>query len=115
MQETDTGVIQDPFTPILVGVVTDRHFCLHLVAAGRDPSSTWIDGCVTQGPICSLEQDEVSVALDLRTSDPAAAGGESKTRGRGHVVIWRPGVLGGPRSERDCGGLAEHVRARPHN
>ena len=41
MQESDTGflpVIQDPFSPTLVGVVTDRDLCLHVVASGRDPS-----------------------------------------------------------------------------
>jgi CBS domain-containing protein len=68
MQETDTGivpVIQSPFTPILVGVVTDRDLCLHVIATGRDPSSTWIDGCMTHDPICCTEQDEVSLALDL--------------------------------------------------
>jgi CBS domain-containing protein len=68
MQETGTGivpVIQDPFTPILVGVVTDRDLCLHVVAAGRDPSSTWIDACMTRDPVCCTEQDDVSRALDL--------------------------------------------------
>jgi CBS domain-containing protein len=68
MQETDTGivpVIQDPFTPILVGVVTDRDLCLHVVAAGRDPSSTWIDACMTRDPVCCTEQDDVSRAVDL--------------------------------------------------
>ena len=63
MQETDCGivpVIQERFTPILVGVVTDRDLCLHVVAAGRDPSSTWIDGCMTRDPVCCTEQDEVS-------------------------------------------------------
>lgn len=68
MQESDTGivpVIRDPFTPTLVGVVTDRDLCLHVVAAGRDPSSTWVDGCMTPDPICCTEQDDVSFALDL--------------------------------------------------
>jgi len=68
MQETDTGivpVIQDPFTPILVGVVTDRDLCLHVVAADRDPSSTWIDRCMTRDPVCCSEQDDVFLALDL--------------------------------------------------
>jgi CBS domain-containing protein len=68
MQETDTGivpVVQDPFTPILVGVVTDRDLCLHVVAAGRDPSSTWVDGCMRPDPGCCTEQDDVSRALDL--------------------------------------------------
>jgi CBS domain-containing protein len=68
MQETDTGivpVIQDPFTPRLVGVVTDRDLCLHVVAAGRDPASTWISGCMTEDPVCCTEQDDVSHALEL--------------------------------------------------
>jgi len=68
MQETDTGivpVIQDPFTPRLVGVVTDRDLCLYVVASGRDPSSTWVDGCMRQDPVCCTEQDDVALALDL--------------------------------------------------
>jgi CBS domain-containing protein len=68
MQETDTGivpVIQDPFTPTLVGVVTDRDLCLHVIATDRDPSSTWVDGCMTHDPICCSEQDEVSLVVDL--------------------------------------------------
>ena len=68
MQETDAGilpVIQDPFAPRLVGVITDRDLCLHVVAAGRDPASTWVDGCITADPVCCGEQDDVSLALDL--------------------------------------------------
>lgn len=68
MQETDTGilpVIQDPFTPRLVGVVTDRDLCLRVVAVGRDPASTWVDGCMKGDPICCTEQDDVSLALEL--------------------------------------------------
>lgn len=68
MQEADTGVvpvIQDPFTPTLVGVVTDRDLCLHVVATGRDPSSTWVDGCMTKDPVCCTEQDDISRALEL--------------------------------------------------
>lgn len=68
MHESDAEaipVVRDPFTPILVGIVTDRDLCLHVVAAGRDPSSTWIDACMTPDPICCSEQDEVSHVLDL--------------------------------------------------
>lgn len=71
MLETDTGivpVIQDPFTPRLVGVVTDRDLCLHVVAAGRDPAFTWIDGCMTQDPVCCTELDDVSFACELMKS-----------------------------------------------
>ena len=68
LKEAHTGVvpvIQDPFTPILAGVVTDRDLCMHVVAAGKDPSCTWIDGCMTEEPICCTEQDDVALALDL--------------------------------------------------
>ena len=71
MQENDTGilpVIQDPFTPRLVGVVTDRDLCLHVVAAGRDPASTWVDACMTEDPVCCTEHDDVSQALALMTT-----------------------------------------------
>ena len=68
MKENDIGVVpvvQDPFTPILVGLVTDRDLCLYVVAAGRDSSSSWVDGCMTADPVCCTEQDDVSLALDL--------------------------------------------------
>ena len=68
MQEADTGilpVIKDLFTPTLVGVVTDRDLCLHVVAVDRNPSSTWIDGCMTRDPVYCTEQDDVCRALDL--------------------------------------------------
>jgi CBS domain-containing protein len=68
MQETDTGivpVIQDPFTPRLVGVVTDRDLCLYVVAAGRDPACSWVDSCMRPDPVCCTEQDDISFALDL--------------------------------------------------
>ena len=58
-------VIQDAFTPILVGVVTDRDLCMHVVAAGRDPASTWVDACMAQDPVCCTEGDDVSLALEL--------------------------------------------------
>ena len=68
MQETGTGivaVVKDPFTPVLVGVITDRDLCLHVVAAGRNPLSTWADGCMTQDPVCCTEQYDVSLALGM--------------------------------------------------
>jgi CBS domain-containing protein len=70
MQENDTGilpVIEDPFTTRLVGVVTDRDLCLHVVAPGRDPSSTWVDRCMTEAPVCCAEADDVFHALELMT------------------------------------------------
>ncbi len=71
MQETDVGILavtKDPFTPLLVGVITDRDLCLRVVAGGRDPSSTWVGGCMTEDPVCCTEQDEASLALDLMKS-----------------------------------------------
>jgi len=68
MQEANTGflpVIQDPFTSTLVGVVTDRDLCLYVVGSGRNPSSSWVDGCMSSHPIWCSDQDEVSHALDL--------------------------------------------------
>ncbi len=56
-------VIRDPFTRILVGIITDRDLCLHVVATDRDPS-TWIDD-VRRDPVCCSEQDDVLLALDL--------------------------------------------------
>jgi CBS domain-containing protein len=68
MQEKDTGilpVIHDPFTPTLVGVVTDRDLCLHVVAGGRDPSHIWVSECMTEDPICCTTEDDVFHALEL--------------------------------------------------
>lgn len=68
MQEKDTGVlpvIHDPFTPTLVGVVTDRDLCLHVVAGGRDPAHIWVSECMTADPICCTPEDEVVHALEL--------------------------------------------------
>lgn len=68
MQQKDTGilpVIQDPFTPTLVGVVTDRDLCLHVVAGGRDPAHIWISECMTEDPVCCTAEDDVLHALEL--------------------------------------------------
>jgi CBS domain-containing protein len=68
MQQRDAGilpVIHDPFTPTLVGVVTDRDLCVHVVAGGRDPAHIWISECMTADPVCCTAEDEVAYALDL--------------------------------------------------
>lgn len=68
MQQKDVGILPvavDPFTHTLVGVVTDRDLCLHVVAAGRDPARIWVSECVTQDPICCTAHDDVHVALEL--------------------------------------------------
>jgi CBS domain-containing protein len=68
MQQRDIGVlpvVQDPFTPRLVGVVTDRDLCTHVVADGRDPARTWIRECMTADPICCAVEDDVRHALEL--------------------------------------------------
>jgi len=68
MQQRDVGilpVIQDPSTPRLVGVVTDRDLCLHVVAGGRDPADSWIRECMTKGPICCAVEDDIRYALEL--------------------------------------------------
>jgi CBS domain-containing protein len=68
MQHKDTGVlpvIHDPFTPTLVGVVTDRDLCLHVVAGGRDPAHIWVSECMTEDPVCCTLEDDVLHALTL--------------------------------------------------
>jgi CBS domain-containing protein len=68
MQHKDTGVlpvIHDPFTPTLVGVVTDRDLCLHVVARGRDPAHIWVSECMTTDPVCCTVEDDVLHALEL--------------------------------------------------
>lgn len=68
MQQKDTGVlpvIHDPFTPTLVGVVTDRDLCLHVVAGGRDPAHIWVSECMTENPVCCTAEDDVLHALEL--------------------------------------------------
>lgn len=68
MQEKDTGVlpvIHDPFTPTLVGMVTDRDLCLHVVAGGRDPAHIWVSECMTADPVCCTPEDDVVRALEL--------------------------------------------------
>lgn len=68
MQEKDIGILaitKDAFTNELVGVVTDRDLCLHVVAAGKDPSYIWISECATLDPICCRAEDEIRHALEL--------------------------------------------------
>jgi CBS domain-containing protein len=68
MQQRDTGVlpvIHDPFTPTLVGVVTDRDLCLHVVGGGRDPAHIWVSECMTADPVCCTAEDDVHYALEL--------------------------------------------------
>jgi len=68
MQQRGIGVlpvVQDPFVPRLVGVVTDRDLCLHVVAGGKDPAHTWISECMTEDPICCAVEDDVRHAVEL--------------------------------------------------
>jgi CBS domain-containing protein len=68
MQQRDIGILpvtMDAFTPKLVGVVTDRDLCLHVIAAGRDPAHIWISECLTEEPVCCTAEDDVHYALEL--------------------------------------------------
>jgi len=68
MQQLDIGalpVVLDPSTPRLLGMVTDRDLCLHVVAGGRDPADIWISECMTVDPICCAVGDDVRYALEL--------------------------------------------------
>ena len=68
MQQLDIGalpVVLDPSTPRLLGMVTDRDLCLHVVAGGKDPADIWISECMTVNPICCAVGDDVRYALEL--------------------------------------------------
>jgi CBS domain-containing protein len=68
MQQRAVGVlpvVQDRFTPRLVGVVTDRDLCLHVVAGGKDPAHIWIRECMVEDPIYCTVEDDVRYALEL--------------------------------------------------
>ena len=68
MRERDVGILpvtQDPFTPKLVGVVTDRDLCLRVVAGGRDPAHAWISECKTEGPVCCTAEEDARQAIEL--------------------------------------------------
>lgn len=54
-------VVQDQGAPRLVGVVTDRDLCLHVVAGGH----IWVRECMTEDPICCAVEDDVRYALEL--------------------------------------------------
>jgi len=68
MQQLEIGalpVVLDPSAPRLVGMVTDRDLCLHVVAGGRDPADVWISECMTVDPICCAVGDDIRYALEL--------------------------------------------------
>ena len=68
MQDLNIGVLPvvlDPTNPRLVGMVTDRDLCLHVVAGGKDPADIWISECMTADPICCAVGDDVRYALEL--------------------------------------------------
>ena len=58
-------VVQDRFTPRLVGMVTDRDLCLQVVAGGSDPAHSWISECMIENPIYCTAEDDVRHALEL--------------------------------------------------
>ena len=67
MQQRDTGilpVVHDAFSRVLVGVLTDRDLCLHVVAGNRDPAHIWVGECMTPDPICCTAEDDVLDALE---------------------------------------------------
>lgn len=99
MKESDIGfrpVIQDLFTPTLVGVVTDRDLCLCVVASGRDPSSSWVDACMSNHPIWYSEQDDVSRTLDLMKTHQIrrlpVVNESTKSQAFFHLAIWCTGL-----------------------
>ena len=67
MKRIDIGslpVVDSPKAKKLVGIVTDRDLALNVVAEGRDPRQTRIEGVMARNLVtCSL-QDDLQLALD---------------------------------------------------
>lgn len=67
MRIEDVGslpVCSSPESKRLVGIVTDRDFCLEIVAEGRDPNSTTVETCMTREPVTCRADEDLETALD---------------------------------------------------
>lgn len=68
MKQQDIGpvlVVSDHSSNHLEGIVTDRDIAVNVVAEGRDPYSTRVDGVMTNNPVTCNEDDDVTEAVRL--------------------------------------------------
>lgn len=68
MRLLDVGVIpvvDDDKNNKLVGIVTDRDLCMHVVADGRDPAAVTLDECMTDELITCSAKDDLERVLAL--------------------------------------------------
>lgn len=68
MLELDVGivpVVDNEQDKHIVGVVTDRDLCLSIVAAGRDPTSTRLEECMSSAIVSCSPEDDVATVFDL--------------------------------------------------
>src|SRR5205085_12043726 len=68
MKQQDVGpvlVVSDHTTNHLVGIVTDRDIAVNVVAEGRDPYSTRVDGVMSSDPMTCNEDDDVIEAAKI--------------------------------------------------
>jgi len=64
MQQHDVGalpVVSDMVSKTLVGIITDRDLCISAIAEGKDPRTTPIADCFTQGAITCAPEDPLEV------------------------------------------------------
>jgi len=68
MREADAGVVpvvESADSQKLVGIVTDRDLCMNVVAEGRDPTTTFVEQCMTRKVVSCGANDAVQKATEL--------------------------------------------------
>jgi CBS domain-containing protein len=67
MKERDIGpvpIVEDKISKKLIGIVTDRDLAIKVVAAGRDPNTTFVRDVMTKDVITCREDDEIESTLN---------------------------------------------------
>ena len=58
-------VIQNEQSRTVIGIVTDRDLCMHVVAEGRDPSTVRVENCMTTVVVTCTPDDSVETVTEL--------------------------------------------------
>lgn len=66
MKEEDVGIVPiiEGQSHRLVGVVTDRDLCLHVIAVARNPAGVSVEEVMTPDPITCRPDDDIEVCLE---------------------------------------------------
>src|SRR5207302_10759311 len=92
MREADAGVVpvvESADSQKLVGIVTDRDLCMNVVAEGRDPTTTFVEQCMTRKVVSCGANDAVQKATELMKENQIrrVAVGDDQGRRRGVVAL----------------------------